>query len=158
MPGGVGPMTVAMLLQNTTESAHRYLLEFDSDKPWKLSKLPLDIQTPVPTDIKIAKTHKPKNIAKLAKEIKIMEDELELYGSKKAKVNLSVYERIKHRPNGNYVVVTGINPTPLGEGKSTTTVGLCQSLGAHLDKNTIGCLRQPSQGPTFGIKGNCETL
>lgn len=54
---------------------------------------------------------------------------------------------------GNYVVVTGINPTPLGEGKSTTTVGLCQALYAHLNVNTIGCLRQPSQGPTFGIKG-----
>ena len=51
------------------------------------------------------------------------------------------------------MVVAGSNPTPLGEGKSTTTVGLCQALSAHLNLNTIGCLRQPSQGPTFGIKG-----
>lgn len=55
--------------------------------------------------------------------------------------------------NGKYVVVTGITPTPLGEGKSTTTVGLAQSLGAHLNKKCFACLRQPSQGPTFGIKG-----
>lgn len=56
-------------------------------------------------------------------------------------------------PNGNYVVVTGINPTPLGEGKSTTTIGLVQALGAHLNKKAIACIRQPSQGPTFGVKG-----
>lgn len=55
--------------------------------------------------------------------------------------------------NGRYVVVTGITPTPLGEGKSTTVVGLVQALGAHLDKIAFGCVRQPSQGPTFGIKG-----
>ena len=55
--------------------------------------------------------------------------------------------------DGNYVVVTGINPTPLGEGKSTTTIGLVQALGAHLNKKAIACIRQPSQGPTFGIKG-----
>jgi formate--tetrahydrofolate ligase len=59
----------------------------------------------------------------------------------------------EYSPNGNYVVVTGINPTPLGEGKSTTTIGLVQALGAHLNKKTIACIRQPSQGPTFGIKG-----
>ena len=82
-----------------------------------------------------------------------LDGEYELYGKKKAKVNLSVLERVKNRTNGKYVVVAGINPTPLGEGKSTTTVGLCQALCAHLKKNTIGCLRQPSQGPTFGIKG-----
>lgn len=57
------------------------------------------------------------------------------------------------RPNGKYVVVAGITPTPLGEGKSTTTVGLCQALGAHLDRKVVTCVRQPSQGPTFGIKG-----
>ena len=53
---------------------------------------------------------------------------------------------------GKYVVVAGITPTPLGEGKSTTTIGLAQALGAHLKKNTFACVRQPSQGPTFGIK------
>ena len=58
-----------------------------------------------------------------------------------------------HARAGNYVVVTGINPTPLGEGKSTTTLGVCQALGAHLGKRVFTCIRQPSQGPTFGIKG-----
>ena len=58
----------------------------------------------------------------------------------------------------NKTFLKGINTTPLGEGKSTTSAGLCQALGAHLKKNTIGCLRQPSQGPTFGIKGLCFHL
>ena len=62
-------------------------------------------------------------------------------------------ERLKQVPNGNYIVVTGINPTPLGEGKSTTTIGLSQALGAHMRQNVFACVRQPSQGPTFGIKG-----
>ena len=78
---------------------------------------------------------------------------MDLYGKYKAKVSLSILDRLKHRADGNYVVVTGITPTPLGEGKSITTIGLCQSLGAHLKKKTIACVRQPSQGPTFGIKG-----
>ena len=62
-------------------------------------------------------------------------------------------DRLADQPNGNYVVVTGINPTPLGEGKSTTVIGLSQALGAHLGYKSIACIRQPSQGPTFGIKG-----
>ena len=62
-------------------------------------------------------------------------------------------ERLKQVANGNYIVVTGINPTPLGEGKSTTTIGLSQALGAHMRQNVFACVRQPSQGPTFGIKG-----
>jgi formate--tetrahydrofolate ligase len=66
---------------------------------------------------------------------------------------LIVRDRRQNGPNGNYVVVTGINPTPLGEGKSTTTIGLAQALGAHCGRPTIACIRQPSQGPTFGIKG-----
>jgi methylenetetrahydrofolate dehydrogenase (NADP+)/methenyltetrahydrofolate cyclohydrolase/formyltetrahydrofolate synthetase len=107
----------------------------------------------VPEDIEIAKTHKPKDISKLAKEINLLPNECELYGTKKAKIELSCLKRLENRTNGSYVVVAGINPTPLGEGKSTTTVGLCQALYAHLNINTIGCLRQPSQGPTFGIKG-----
>lgn len=62
-------------------------------------------------------------------------------------------DKLRDRPNGMYVVVAGISPTPLGEGKSTTTVGLSQALGAHLGKRAVTCVRQPSQGPTFGIKG-----
>ena len=65
----------------------------------------------------------------------------------------STLDRLKDTPDGNYIVCTGINPTPLGEGKSTTTIGLAQALGAILDKKCFACIRQPSQGPTFGIKG-----
>ena len=79
--------------------------------------------------------------------------EYDLYGSNKAKISLAVRDRLASQPDGNYVVVTAINPTPLGEGKSTTTIGLAQALGAHLNKKAIACIRQPSQGPTFGIKG-----
>lgn len=79
--------------------------------------------------------------------------EYDLYGSNKAKISLAVRDRLASQPDGNYVVVTAINPTPLGEGKSTTTIGLAQALGAHLNRKAIACIRQPSQGPTFGIKG-----
>lgn len=153
VPGGVGPMTVSMLLANTFEAAKRYTKKYESSEPWSISLLPLNVKENVPEDIEIAKTHFPKDISKVAQECRLLENEYECYGKKKAKVSLKVLERRAHQPNGNYVVVAGINPTPLGEGKSTTTVGLCQALCAHLKKNTIGCLRQPSQGPTFGIKG-----
>jgi formyltetrahydrofolate synthetase len=89
----------------------------------------------------------------VAEELGILPDELELYGPYKAKVKLEILERLKDRPNGKYIDVTAITPTPLGEGKSTTMVGLSQALGAHLDKRVFTCIRQPSQGPTFGIKG-----
>jgi formyltetrahydrofolate synthetase len=85
--------------------------------------------------------------------IGLTEDEVIPWGIAKAKVSLSAREARAHVPDGNYVVVTGINPTPLGEGKSTTTIGLAQALGAILGKKTVACIRQPSQGPTFGIKG-----
>jgi formyltetrahydrofolate synthetase len=112
-----------------------------------------DILARVPSDIDIAQAATPILIAKIAAEAGILDDELELYGKYKAKVQLSLRERLKDVPNGNYVVVTAITPTPLGEGKTTTTVGLSQALGAHLDKKVFTCIRQPSQGPTFGIKG-----
>lgn len=79
--------------------------------------------------------------------------ELYPWGLHKAKVPLSARTDRLSVPDGNYVVVTGINPTPLGEGKSTTTIGLAQALGAILGKKCVACIRQPSQGPTFGIKG-----
>lgn len=75
------------------------------------------------------------------------------YGKYKAKVRLPILQRLQERPDGKYVVVAGITPTPLGEGKSTTTIGLTQALGAVLGKHVFACVRQPSQGPTFGIKG-----
>jgi formyltetrahydrofolate synthetase len=107
----------------------------------------------VPSDIEIAQSATPIPIDKIAAEAGILPDEIDLYGKSKAKVHLSVRDRLKNAPNGKYIVVTAISPTPLGEGKTTTTVGLSQAIGAHLGKKVFTCIRQPSQGPTFGIKG-----
>jgi formyltetrahydrofolate synthetase len=107
----------------------------------------------VPSDIEIAQAATPLPIAELAAKAGILPEELEYYGRYKAKVRLTARERLKDAPNGKYIVVTAITPTPLGEGKTTTTVGLSQAIGAHLKKNVFTCIRQPSQGPTFGIKG-----
>ncbi|HEY4361056.1 MAG TPA: formate--tetrahydrofolate ligase [Bryobacteraceae bacterium] len=108
---------------------------------------------PVPSDIKIAQAATPLPIDQISAEAGILPEELDLYGKTKAKVHLSIRDRLKDSPNGKYIVVTAITPTPLGEGKTTTTVGLSQALGAHLNKKVFTCIRQPSQGPTFGIKG-----
>ncbi|KAI5066927.1 hypothetical protein GOP47_0017455 [Adiantum capillus-veneris] len=113
----------------------------------------LQVLSPVPADIDIANSVEPFPISVIASEIGLDPAHYELYGKAKAKVLLSAYDKLKASPNGFYVVVGGITPTPLGEGKSTTTVGLCQALGAHLGKKVVTCVRQPSQGPTFGIKG-----
>ncbi len=109
--------------------------------------------TPVPADIDIAQDAVLKPIAQVAEELGLLPEELELYGNYKAKIKLEVLERLSDRPDGKYIDVTAITPTPLGEGKTTTTVGLSQALGAHLGKTVLTCIRQPSQGPTFGIKG-----
>ncbi len=114
---------------------------------------PLKLRTPVPSDIDIAQEATLKPITQIAEEVGLLPEELELYGNYKAKVHLSVRDRLADRPNGKYIDVTAITPTPLGEGKTTTTVGLSQALGAHLGQKVITCIRQPSQGPTFGIKG-----
>ncbi|KJR84640.1 methylenetetrahydrofolate dehydrogenase (NADP+) [Sporothrix schenckii 1099-18] len=150
VPGGVGPMTVAMLMQNVVEAATNY---FEGLKNRHIVPLPLKLQEPVPSDITVSRAQRPKQITRVASEIGITTAELEPYGAYKAKVDLDVLKRLEHRQNGRYVVVTGITPTPLGEGKSTTTMGLAQALGAHLGRLTFANVRQPSQGPTFGIKG-----
>jgi len=113
----------------------------------------LNLRRPVPSDIEIAQAAKIKPILQIAAELGIRENELELYGPYKAKVKLEILERLKNKPDGKYIDVTAITPTPLGEGKTTTTVGLSQALGAHLGRKVITAIRQPSQGPTFGIKG-----
>jgi len=113
----------------------------------------LKLVRPVPSDIDIAQASDIKPIAQVAEEIGILPEELEFYGPYKAKVKLEILERLKNVPDGKYIDVTAITPTPLGEGKTTTTVGLSQALGAHLGKKVFTCIRQPSQGPTFGIKG-----
>ena len=112
-----------------------------------------NILTRVPSDIDIAQAATPLPINQIASEAGILPEELDLYGKTKAKVHLSIRDRLKNSPSGKYIVVTAITPTPLGEGKTTTTVGLSQALGAHLGKKVFTCIRQPSQGPTFGIKG-----
>lgn len=114
---------------------------------------PLHLRRPVPSDIEVAQEASLKPIASLAKEIGLLQAELEVYGDTKAKVRLEVLARLRLAPDGKYVVVTAITPTPLGEGKTTTTVGLSQAIGAHLGRRVFTCIRQPSQGPTFGIKG-----
>lgn len=113
----------------------------------------LEVVTPVPADIDIANSVEPLHISQIAKELNLGPNHYDLYGKYKAKVLLSVLDEVEGKEDGYYVVVGGITPTPLGEGKSTITVGLCQALGAFLDKKVVTCLRQPSQGPTFGIKG-----
>ncbi len=115
--------------------------------------IPLKLKTPVPSDIEIAQDSDLKPISEVAEELGLLPDEIEFYGPVKAKVKLEVLDRLKDKPDGIYVDVTAITPTPLGEGKTTTTVGLSQALGAHLGKKVMTCIRQPSQGPTFGIKG-----
>jgi len=117
--------------------------------------LPLKPLKPVPSDIEIAQEAAKgmKKISALMAEIGLLPDEVEYYGDYKAKVKLEVLNRLKDVPDGKYIDVTAITPTPLGEGKSTTMVGLSQALGAHLGKSVFTCIRQPSQGPTFGIKG-----
>ena len=150
VPGGVGPMTVAMLLQNVVDSATSY---FERQKARSIMPLPLKLKDPVPSDIAISRAQHPKQITRVAKEIGIAGHELEPYGAYKAKVDLSLLKRLDHRRNGRYVVVTGITPTPLGEGKSTTTMGITQAIAGHLGRIAFANVRQPSQGPTFGIKG-----
>ena len=117
VPGGVGPMTISMLLSNTVESALRFYNKFATCSSWNMQYIPLKRQSPVPEDIEIAKATKPKHIVKLAHEIRLLDSEYECYGTTKAKVALSVLRRMENRPNGNYVVVTGINPTPLGDSR-----------------------------------------
>jgi formyltetrahydrofolate synthetase len=108
--------------------------------------------TPVPSDLDIAQAVELKPAAEIAERLGLGLDDLEMFGKYKAKVHLDVIEKFRDRPQGKYIDVTAITPTPLGEGKTTTTIGLTQGLGV-LGKNVVCCIRQPSQGPTFGIKG-----
>ena len=109
--------------------------------------------TPVPSDLDIARAATPRPIIDIAREIGLRDEEIEFYGPVKAKVTLSGVERVeRERPRGKYVVVTAITPTPLGEGKSTTLVGLAQGLN-RIGRKAALTIRQPSLGPVFGIKG-----
>ncbi|MGZ4113033.1 MAG: formate--tetrahydrofolate ligase [Tumebacillaceae bacterium] len=108
------------------------------------------------TDIEIAQEAKLRPIREIAETIGLTEDDIEQYGKYKAKISLDVYRRLQDKPDGKLILVTAISPTPAGEGKSTTTVGLGQALSKQLqgtDKTAMICLREPSLGPSFGMKG-----
>ncbi len=104
------------------------------------------------TDIEIAQNAKMEPIKNIAEKIGLKEDELEFYGKYKAKLSKDVWDRVKDNPDGKLVLVTAINPTPAGEGKTTTTVGLGQAM-SKIGKNAIIALREPSLGPVMGVKG-----
>jgi len=104
------------------------------------------------SDLEIAQQASMKPIVAIAREAGIEEDDIELYGKYKAKVSLEVLKKLKDRPLGKYIDVTAITPTPLGEGKTVTTIGLSMALN-KIGKKSIVCIRQPSLGPVFGIKG-----
>ena len=104
------------------------------------------------TDIEIAQRANIKPIKEIAKSLGIDENDLDFYGKYKAKINDSLFEKIKNNPDGKLVLVTAINPTPAGEGNTTTTIGLWQAM-SKLGKNAVIALREPSLGPVFGIKG-----
>ena len=104
------------------------------------------------TDVEIAQEAQMKKISEIAAKLGITEDELELYGKYKAKVSLEAWERVKDNKDGKLILVTAINPTPAGEGKTTTSVGLADALTRHGHK-TAAALREPSLGPCFGMKG-----
>jgi len=106
----------------------------------------------IPSDLAIARAAKVRPIAEVTAEYGLESDDLIPYGATKAKVHLDVLKRVAGNAKGKYIDVTAITPTPLGEGKTTTTVGLVQGLG-KLGHKPIACIRQPSMGPTFGIKG-----
>ena len=104
------------------------------------------------TDIEIARNTKLEKITEIAKKINISEEDLELYGNYKAKISTKVNEKLKGKKDGKLILVTAINPTPLGEGKTTISIGLADGL-SQIGKNAILTLREPSLGPVFGIKG-----
>ncbi|XP_053238142.1 monofunctional C1-tetrahydrofolate synthase, mitochondrial [Podarcis raffonei] len=148
----VSQLAMAMCMQNFVKISEQWI-QTQQYKSWNLRCLKLQPLSPVPSDIEISRGQNPKAVDVLAREIGLLTDEIEIYGQTKAKVRLSLLERLKDQPDGKYVLVAGITPTPLGEGKSTVTIGLVQALTAHLKVNSFACLRQPSQGPTFGVKG-----
>jgi formyltetrahydrofolate synthetase len=114
--------------------------------------MPVKRVDPVPSDIEIAQAAELIPIVEVAKSVGLSEDDIDLFGKWKAKVHLDVLEKFKDRPNAKYIDVTAITPTPLGEGKTVTTIGVSQGLH-YIGKKVFTCIRQPSQGPTFGIKG-----
>ena len=104
------------------------------------------------TDVQIAQNTKMLPIKEVASKIGLSEDDLELYGKYKAKIGFEAIDRMKDKEDGRLILVTAINPTPAGEGKTTVMIGLGQALN-KIGKNTVVAMREPSLGPCFGIKG-----
>ena len=104
------------------------------------------------TDVEIAQSAKMKPISEIAKKVGLEDDDLELYGKYKAKIALEAINRLENNPDGKLILVTAINPTPAGEGKTTTMIGLSQALN-KLGKKSVVAMREPSLGPCFGVKG-----
>ena len=104
------------------------------------------------SDIEIARNTKLNKIVDVGKELEISENDLEIYGKYKAKISESVYQKLKEKKDGKLILVTAINPTPLGEGKTTISIGLADGL-RYIGKKSILALREPSLGPVFGMKG-----
>ena len=104
------------------------------------------------TDVQIAQEAKMLPIKDVAEKLGISEDEIVNYGKYKAKVSLDVFKRLEGKPDGKLILVTAINPTPAGEGKTTTNIGLSMGLN-KIGKTAITALREPSLGPSFGVKG-----
>ena len=111
-----------------------------------------DTARPLPPDIEIARRAKMLPIEEVATKLGIGDEDLEHYGRDKAKVSLGLYRRLEKAPPGKLVLVTAITPTPAGEGKTTTSIGLCDGLN-RIGKQATVCLREPSLGPCFGMKG-----
>ena len=104
------------------------------------------------TDIEIAREAKLQNINNIGEKCGLKEEEIECYGKFKAKVNEKTFERLKNKENGKLILVTAMNPTPLGEGKTTVSIAIADGLN-RLNKNAVLALREPSLGPVFGMKG-----
>jgi len=119
----------------------------------KLARPLKKFKTPVPEDIEISQASSLMDIKEFGMGLGLNKDEVVPYGGSAAKIKLSVLDRLKDSKEGKFIVVTGINPTSFGEGKTTTVLGLSQAIGAHLGRNVFSCIRQPSSGPTFGVKG-----
>ena len=104
------------------------------------------------TDIEIAQQAKMLKIDEVARKLGVSEEEIEPYGHYKAKLSQKLFERVMDNKDGKLILVTAINPTPAGDGKTTTSVGLCEGMN-RIGKKTVAALREPSLGPGFGIKG-----
>ncbi|XP_060772283.1 C-1-tetrahydrofolate synthase, cytoplasmic isoform X2 [Neoarius graeffei] len=152
VPGGVGPMTVAMLMENTVKSAKKYLETFRPGK-WNMTSTNLKPQNPQASDVHNSQCSARKPIHQLAKEVGLFSKETEPFGRSRMSVSLDVLKRLGKQPDGKYVAVTGITSIPLTEGRRTVTLGLAQALCGHLKVNAFACVTQPSLRHCFGVRG-----